>query len=60
MIKPTEEAQAIDQANAQKQQAAEQVSLAGAGVEGAKTLSETEVGGGINALQLMLGGAQGP
>ena len=56
LVKATEDAEAIDQANAQKQQAAEMAQVAGAGVQGAKTLSETDVGGGINALQLMLGG----
>lgn len=55
LIKSTEDAQAIDQANAQKQAATEAAQMAGAGVQGAKTLSETEVGGGINALQLALG-----
>lgn len=36
---------------------AEAMQQASAGVEGAKVLSETEVGGGQNALQLMLNGA---
>lgn len=41
----------------QQQQAAEQAQQATlAGVQGAKVLSETEVGGGQNALQRMLGG----
>lgn len=41
---------------AQQQQAMEAMQVAAAGVEGAKTLSETEVGGGQNALQLIMGG----
>lgn len=46
----------------QQQQAAAHAAEAGmAATEGAKTLSETDVGGGANALQLMLGrGAVGP
>lgn len=44
-----------------RQQAAEQqnqMSMAGAAVDGAKVLSETDVGGGQNALALMLNGGQ--
>jgi len=44
------------QARDQQQQAANAAQLAAQGAQGAKTPSETEVGGGANALQLMLGG----
>lgn len=43
---------------AQQQQAAAATETGLAAVQGAKTLSETDVGGGINALQLMSGAAQ--
>jgi len=43
------------QARAQQQQAMEGAAMAQQGVEGAKLLSETEVGGGRNALQELLG-----
>lgn len=39
---------------AQRQQAADQMAVTSAGVEGAKTLSETNVGGGKNALEMAL------
>lgn len=42
---------------AQQQQTAQALEAAPVITDGAKTLSETEVGGGINALQLMLGQA---
>ena len=41
---------------AKKQQAQQQASVAEQLSKGAKTLSETDVGGGQNALQGMLGG----
>jgi len=45
-------------AKAQQAQAAkeEAMQMAAGAVEGAKTLSETEMGGGMNALQAMLSG----
>ena len=46
---------AARKARAQQMAAAQQAQLAMAGVKGAKTLSETDVGGGQNALQKMLG-----
>lgn len=48
----------IRKARAQQQQAAAAAQLAMAGVEGAKTLSQTETGAGQNALQLIMGGGQ--
>lgn len=42
-------------ARAQQMQAQQQAQMAMAGVQGAKTLSETDVGGGQNALQKMIG-----
>lgn len=56
LIVPTEIAQEQIAAEAQKQAMAEAASIGTAAVQGAKTLSETEVGGGANALELMLGG----
>jgi hypothetical protein len=54
----TDEARdALRQQAAAKQQAMETAQMAQAGAQGAKTLSETEVGGGRNALESMLGGA---
>lgn len=55
IIIPTDDAKALMQAQQQKQEAAEALAAGQAVTEGAKTLSETEVGGGINALQLALG-----
>jgi len=43
------------QQRAQAQQAQQQAQTAMAAVQGAQTLSQTEVGGGTNALQAMLG-----
>lgn len=42
--------------DAQRANMMQSAQAAMAGVEGAKTLSETDVGGGVNALQMMLGG----
>ena len=50
-----EDAAAARQGRAQQQQMQEAAALAAQGAQGAKTLSETDVGGGINALQMMLG-----
>jgi hypothetical protein len=47
----------IRQARAKAQQAAQAQQDAGAAVQGAQVLSQTDVGGGQNALQRMLGGA---
>ena len=47
------------QAKQQEAAMATAAGAAGAAVQGAKTLSETEVGGGANALQLMLGAGGG-
>jgi len=43
------------QARAQKEQAAQSMAMATTAADGAKTLSETDVGGGRNALQSVLG-----
>lgn len=55
LIIPTDDAKAAMAAQQQKQEAAEMMAAGTAITDGAKTLSETEVGGGINALQLALG-----
>jgi hypothetical protein len=55
IIVSTEDAQANRQARAQKQAQMEQGAQALQAVEGAKLLSETQVGAGQNALQRMLG-----
>jgi len=47
------------QARIQKQQQQEMMNNAGAAVQGAQVLSQTQVGGGQNALERMLGGGQG-
>lgn len=47
---------AIRQARMQAQQAQAMAEMAPIATQGAKTLSETEVGGGANALELILGG----
>lgn len=57
IIVPTQKVMAIRQQRAQQQQATAAAQAGLAAADGAKTLSETEVGGGINALQLMAGGA---
>ena len=52
--------QAVEATRQQKQaaqQAAGATEVAGAAIDGAQQLSETDVGGGVNALQLMLGNA---
>jgi len=45
----------VRQARAQKEQAAQAAAMATTAADGAKTLSETDVGGGRNALQSVLG-----
>ncbi len=55
IIVPTDDAKAAMAAQQQKAEAAQAIEAGGAMTEGAKNLSETEVGGGINALQLALG-----
>jgi hypothetical protein len=55
-IKGTAELAAIRQARAKAQQTQQQTEMSLAAVQGAKTLSETQVGGGQNALQAMIGG----
>ncbi len=49
----------VRQNRAQQQQAAAMAQLTQAGVQGAQTLSQTDVGGGQNALAAMLGNSQG-
>lgn len=55
-MKTTEELAALRAARAKAQNDAQQAELSMAAVQGAKTLSETNVGGGTNALQAMLNG----
>jgi len=54
-----EERDRVRKLRLQQMQAAQQAQMAMAGVQGAKTLSETDVGGGQNALQKMLGNIGG-
>jgi hypothetical protein len=56
MIRSPEALAAIRKQRADQQQQAQQASVAEQLSKGAKTLSETDVGGGRNALQGMLGG----
>jgi hypothetical protein len=56
MIRSPEALAAIRKQRADQQQQAQQASVAEQLSKGAKTLSETDVGGGQNALQGMLGG----
>ncbi len=56
LIRSQEELTQIRQQRQQAQQAAQQADIAEKLAGGAKTLSETEVGGGQNALQQMIGG----
>ena len=46
-------------AQAQQQQATELSAAAQQGIAGAKALGDTDVGGGMNALQMILGNAVG-
>lgn len=54
-LQPREVTDAIRQARAKAQDQAAGVELMGGMAQGAKTLSETDVGGGVNALQRLLG-----
>lgn len=56
LMNTDEERQTIRANRAQAEQQAQALQLADAAAKGAKTLSETEVGGGVNALQAMTGG----
>lgn len=56
LIRSDAEVQAIVAQRARQQQAEQAAQASLAAVQGAKTLSETDVGGGINALQAMQGG----
>ncbi len=53
-MRPREDVAAEREAEQEKQAMAEATEVAGAGAEGAKLLSETDVGGGANALQELL------
>jgi hypothetical protein len=55
IIRGDDDAAALRQSRMAQQQMAAAAEMATTAAEGAKTLSETEVGGGANALQLMLG-----
>lgn len=55
MIRSPEQLAAIREQRQQQQQAAQQAAMAEQLAAGAKTLSETQVGGGVNALQAMGG-----
>jgi len=58
VVRPLAEVLQIRQQRAQQQQQAQALQETMAAVQGAKTLSETDVGGGQNALALMAGGGQ--
>lgn len=55
MMRSNDEAMAIRQQRAQAQMAAQQAQMADLMAKAGKTLSETQVGGGVNALQAMGG-----
>ena len=55
MVVDTDEANAVRDARAQQQQQMAMMQQGLAAAQGAKTLSETEVGGGVNALSRMMG-----
>lgn len=57
LIRPPEAVEAIRQQRQQQQQAVQQAELAEKLAGGAKVLSETDVGGGANALQSIIGSA---
>jgi len=59
MIRAPQELQQIRQQRQQQQQQAQQAEMAEKMAAGAKTLSETPVGGGQSALQRMIGGGGG-
>lgn len=54
IIRPRDQVEEIRAARLQEKQQAEALAVTDASVKGAKTLSETEIGGGENALQAML------
>jgi hypothetical protein len=54
-VVPADEVEKLRAARAQQQAAANAAQMGMTAVQGAKVLSETEVGGGINALQRMVG-----
>lgn len=58
IIKPYAEVMKIRMGRAQAAAEAKRLAVTSAMVQGAKTLSETELGGGQNALQMMTGGSQ--
>lgn len=58
VLKPFADVMKARAARAKQQQAATAMQATMAGVQGAKVLSETDVGGGKNALESMAGGAQ--
>jgi hypothetical protein len=58
MIRPPDAVMAIRQQRAQQQQAAQQAAIAQQLAQGAKNLSQADVGGGANGLQALLGGVQ--
>jgi len=60
IIVSDEDAAAVRQGRAQQAQMAQATEMAATAAQGAKTLSETDVGGGINAMQMMLGNAAAP
>lgn len=60
IIRSIKEVMAIRQNRAQQQQAQQQFQASLAAAQGAKTLSETDVGGGQNALSSMLNGPRVP
>lgn len=57
VMRATAQVAAIRQGRAQQEQAAAALQVGAEAAQGAKVLSETDVGGGINALQAMLGNA---
>lgn len=57
VVRPFAEVVKLRAERAKQQQAAAAAQASMAAVEGAKTMSETDVGGGQNALQMMLGNA---
>lgn len=57
LLRPLKDVMAMRQARAEQQQAQAALQVGQAAAAGAQTLSKTDVGGGQNALQLMLGNA---
>lgn len=57
LLRDEPQVQKLRQARAKQQQAAAATQASLAAVQGAQTLSKTDVGGGMNALQAILGGA---